>query len=313
MGTRRAVGVTEFGGPQALQVVELPMQEPGPGEVTIRVAAAAVNPTDTVMRAGVYRSRLDWDPPYVPGMDAAGTVETVGEGVDLRPGAQVMSAVLPVRPEGGAYSELVTVPAAQVIAIPHGASLQEAATLPMNGLTAYAALEMLGLQSGQTLGVTGAAGVLGSYAIALAKHRGLRVIADAKAEDEELVRGFGADEIIERGEGVGQRLRDASDGGVDGLLDGAVQHTAVLDGIRDGGAVAAIRPFDGELGRGIRLEQVWVTRHLDDRDGLELLRDLAGRGAIQLRVADTYPPDRAPEAHERFERGGVRGRLLITF
>ena len=313
MNTRRAVGVTEFGGPKALQVVQLPVREPGAGEVTIRVAAAAVNPTDTVMRAGVYKRRLEWDPPYVPGMDAAGTVEAAGDGVDLRLGTEVMAAVLPVRPEGGAYSELVTVPAGQVIAVPDGATPEEAATLPMNGLTAKLALDALGLEPGQTLGVTGAAGVLGGYTVAIAKHQGLRVVADAKPDDEELVRSFGADEVVARGKGVGEAMRQAADGGVDGLLDGAVQHTEVLAGVRDGGVVAAIRPFDGETERDIRVEQVWVTRGLDDREGLELLRQLAGSGAIRLRVADTYPPERAAEAHERFEQGGVRGRLLITF
>jgi NADPH2:quinone reductase len=113
MATRRAVGLMEFGGPEVLQVVEMPAVQPGPGEVAIRVAAAAVNPTDTLLRSGTGRIPT-WDPPYVPGMDAAGTVETVGAGVDLPVGTVVMAAVSPRRPDGGAYSERMTVQASQV-------------------------------------------------------------------------------------------------------------------------------------------------------------------------------------------------------
>jgi NADPH2:quinone reductase len=312
MATRRAVGLMEFGGPEVLQVVEMPAVQPGPGEVAIRVAAAAVNPTDTLLRSGTGRIPT-WDPPYVPGMDAAGTVEAVGAGVDLPVGTVVMAAMSPRRPDGGAYSERITVPAAQVIEIPEAATVEQAATLPMNGLTAKIAHDRLDLQPGQTLGVTGAAGVLGGYAIALAVHRGLRVVADAKPEDEGLVRSFGATEIVARGDGVGQRMRAATGGGVDGLLDAAIQGGQVLDGVRDGGSVAAVRRFNGTAERGIAIHQIEVMKHLDDHDGLALLRDLASRGDIALRVAGTFAPEDAAEAHRRFEQGGVRGRLIIMF
>jgi NADPH:quinone reductase len=169
------------------------------------------------------------------------------------------------------------------------------------------------LQPGQTFGVTGAAGVLGGYAIALAVHRGLRVIADAKPEDEGLVRSFGAHEIVPRGDDIGARLRAATGDGVDGLLDGALQGGTVLAGVRDGGRIAAVRAFRGERERGIQIHHVHVVSHLGDRDGLALLRDLANRGDIALRVAGTFTPEEAAEAHRRFERGGVRGRFVITF
>lgn len=312
MATRRAVGLMEFGGPEVLQVIELPARRPGPGEVTIDVAAAAVNPTDTVLRAG-GGGTPDWDPPYVPGMDAAGTVIDVGDGVDLAIGTPVMAAVTPRRPEGGAYAEQLTVPAAQVIGIPNGATLEQAATLPMNGLTAKVALDALGLEPGRTFAVTGAAGVLGGYAVALAVHHGLHVIADARPDDEDLVRSFGAHEIVERGEGVGERIRAATSDGVDGLLDASVQNADVLPGVRDGGAIAAVRRFRAQPERGITVHQIMVAHHLDDRDGLTLLRDLAGGGHIAMRVAGTCAAEEAAEAHRRFEQGGVRGRLLITF
>ena len=314
MQTRRAVGMTEFGGPEVLQVVEVPVAGMGPDDVLIRVTVAAVNPTDAGLRSGANRDRLTWDPPYVPGMDAAGTIHAVGAAVGgLAVGDHVMAAVAPARPAGGAYTELLTVPAAQVIETPDGATLEQAATLPMNGLTAKVVHDVADLGPGATFGVTGAAGVLGSYAIAIAKHRGLHVVADAAPDDAALVSGFGADEVVARGDDVGDRFRDVTDGGVDALLDAALLHDMALPGIRDGGHLISIRPFGGTTERGIRNDLVRVADHLADRDGLTLIRDLAGSGAIQLRVAGRFPPEQAPDAHRRFAEGGVRGRFLLTF
>ncbi|MCW2525060.1 MAG: hypothetical protein JWO63_3395, partial [Frankiales bacterium] len=128
----RAVGVTEFGGPDALRLVELPDPEPGPGEVVIRVHAAAVNPTDTGFRAGAYAAMLAKRPaPYVPGMDAAGVIDALGPDVDdrLRVGQAVMTMVLPAGRNGGAYAEKIAVPAAAVVPIPAGTSFVSASTL----------------------------------------------------------------------------------------------------------------------------------------------------------------------------------------
>lgn len=313
MATRRVVGFAESGDPEVLEVLEVPIVDPGPGDVVIAVRAAAVNPTDTKFRAGSYGA-FDWDPPYVPGMDAAGRVVATGDEVTgVAAGDEVMAVVAPTRPAGGAYTDLLTVPATQVIAIPDGASLEEAATLPMNGITAKIALDGLDLDTGDTFAVTGAAGQLGSYAIALARQRGLRVIADASDSDVELVESFGADEVVARGDDVGAAIREATDGGADGLLDASVQHMQVVPGVRDGGTIAAVREFEGTPGRDIRVHRVKVFDHLDDRAALQELQQLATSGEIQLRVADTYAPEDAGQAHRRFAAGGVRGRLLLVF
>jgi NADPH:quinone reductase-like Zn-dependent oxidoreductase len=140
----RAVMITKPGDVDVLDVADRPTREPGGGEVRIAVKAAAVNPTDITFRK--RGAGPDLPPPWTPGMDAAGEVESVGAGVDrLRVGEQVMAAVNPFRPEGGAQQELLVVPAASVVAIPDGATLAQASTLPMNGLTAMGGLEMLGL------------------------------------------------------------------------------------------------------------------------------------------------------------------------
>src|SRR5436190_23217122 len=128
----RAVGINQAGGPEVVTLIDRPARDPGPGEVRIKVRAAAVNPTDSGLRS---MGGGDLPPPWTPGMDAAGTVEALGEGVErLHLGEEVMAAVSPRRPDGGAQVELLVVPEASVAPIPAGASITEAATLPMNGL-----------------------------------------------------------------------------------------------------------------------------------------------------------------------------------
>lgn len=310
----RAVAITKPGDVDVLEVADLPAREPGEGQVRIAVKAAAVNPTDIGMRQ--RGAGPDLAPPWIPGMDAAGVVESLGAGVDrLEVGQEVMAAVSPRRPEGGAQQELLVVPAASVVAIPDGASLPEAATLPMNGLTALRGLDMLGLSEGQTLGVAGGAGLLGSYVIPLAKERGLRVIADAKAEDDELVKGFGADVVVPRGESFGDAVRAVAPDGADGVYDTALLYRDAFPAIRDGGGVVFVRGWDGEEveERGIRVHPVMVFQVLERTDWLEELRALASEGRIRLRVAQEFSPEQAADAQELMDAGGLRGRAVIVF
>ena len=248
-------------------------------------------------------------------MDAAGTVESVGAGVvRLAVGDEVMAAVTPRRPEGGAQAQLLVVPAASVVPVPEGATLEQAATLPMNGMTALRGLELLDLDAGATLGVTGGAGLLASYVIPIAKLRGLRVLADAAPADEELVRSFGADVVLPRGDGLPEAMRAAAPGGVDAVFDTAVLGRGIFAAIRAGGALAFVRSWDGDdVEDGIEIHRVLVREVLERTDWLQELSDLASRGVLALRVAATFPPERAPDAHRQMEAGGLRGRAVIVF
>lgn len=306
----RAVAATRPGGPEVLQVIEREAPEPGEGEVRIRVAAADVNPSDVATRE---RGSDLSDPPWVLGWDAAGVVESVGVGVDrLAVGDEVMAVVFPSRP--GAQQELLVAPAAQVVPIPDGASFEQAATLPMNGLTAIRSLELLDLHPGDTLVVTGGGGQLASYAIPLAKERGLRVIADAKPGDEELVRSFGADAIVPRGERFVAAVHEVVGGGADGLLDTALLNRDAFPAIREGGVLVPVRGWShGETERGIDIRPVLVWEVLGRTDWLNELRERASTGRLQLRVAGAYPPERAADAHRAMEAGGLRGRAVIVF
>jgi len=317
----RGVGVIEFGGPEVLQVVDLPETHAGPGEVRIRVHAATVNPTDTVLRSGSRGAAVSEDsPPYIPGMDAAGVIDEVGSGIgtgtgagtNLAVGDSVMAMVLPKASHGG-YRESIVLAAESVVRVPAGSSNIEAATLPMNGLTALQSLDQLALQPGQTLAVTGAAGCYGGYVVQLAKADGLRVIADASETDEQLVRDLGADIVVLRGEDVAARIREVAPDGVDGLADGAVQREIAVGAVRDGGGFASVRGWGGTGERGITFNKTMVRDYDHRADLLDQLRQQVEDGAITLRVAGTYQPEDATEAHRRLEAGGTRGRCVIVF
>jgi len=309
----RAVVITKPGDLDVLEVADRPARKPGAGEVRIAVKAAAVNPTDVGLRE---RGGGDLPPPWVPGMDAAGIVESVGPDVDrLAVGDEVMAAVSPRRPEGGAQQELLVVPAASVVPIPDGATLIEAATLPMNGLTARLGLELLGLKPGDTLAVSGGAGQLASYVIPLAKEHGLRLIADAAPEDEDLVKSFGADVVVRRGQGFTDAVLEAAPDGVDGCYDTALLRRAAFPAIRDGGQIVVVRGWDGDEveARGIRVHPVMVATALNRTEWLEELRRLASEGRLKLRVAQEFPPEQAGEAQRVMDAGGLRGRAVIVF
>jgi NADPH2:quinone reductase len=310
----RAAGVTEFGGPEVLHIVEVPDEPLGPGQVRLRVEAAAVSPTDTHLRSGAYADRDPVkSPPWVPGMDVAGVVTEVGEGVEhLRPGDPAMGLVVPFGAHGG-YRENLVLPGDSVVRAPKGASAVEASTLPMNALTARMALDRMELRPGQVLAVTGAAGAFGGYVVQLAKADGLTVVADASEADEDLVRGLGADIVVRRGDDVAARIREHFPEGVDGLADGSVQDALVLPAVRDGGAVATVRGYRGDGQRGLRVLPNRVSRAAQDRPALDRLRQQVEDGVLTLRVARSFPAEQAAEAHRALERGGVRGRLVLTF
>jgi NADPH:quinone reductase-like Zn-dependent oxidoreductase len=283
-----------------LEVVTLPVGEPAAGEIRIRVAAAAVNPTDLMLRSGEVAAYVSaFTAPFVPGMDVSGTVDAVGPDAGWRVGDRVMAMVNPFRAEGGGQAEYVVVPADSVARMPDGLSPEAAATLPMNGLTAVQAVELVDLPVGATLAVTGSAGVLGGYVVQLAKNAGLRVVADT-AEGME----FGADVLVPRGTLPSE---------VDGLIDAAVLGAAALPAVRAGGRFVKVRPYEFETERGIEVRAANVLGYEDRQVALEKIALLAEKGVLTPRVAGTYPAECAGDAHRRLEAGGVRGRLVLVF
>lgn len=306
----KAIGLSTYGGPDVLREVELPVPEAGPGEVRIRVHAAAVNPTDVMMRTGGHAARMrDVPPPFLPGMDAAGVIEKLGPGVDdrLAVGQRVVALVLPTRPEGGAYAEQIVVPAASVVPAPAGSDHPEASTLLMNAATARLALDTLALPAGATVAVTGA------YTVELAKADGLTVVADAAPHDRDLVRGFGADHLVDRGTDVAERIRALLPDGVPGLVDGSDQREEVVPAVADGGTLVELRGWQGPDEHGITVTPVFVASVATDTALLNTLRRQAEKGVLSLHVAKVLPASDAAEAHRLLEAGGLRGRVVLDF
>jgi len=305
----------QYGGPEALEIVDLPETHAGPGEVRLRVHAAAVNPTDTYVRNGDRAAMQKVDPPpYVPGMDAAGIVDEVGEGVTtgIAVGDRAMAIVVP-KGAHGAYRESIVLPAESVTRAPAGSTHAEACTIPMNGLTARMSLDLLGLQPGQVLAVTGAAGAYGGFMVELGKAAGLVVVADASERDTELVRSLGADVVLPRGDDFAARVRALYPDGVDGLADGSVQNELLIPAVRDGGAFTSVRGFLGEPQRDITFTATFVSKYFKRHAELDELRALAEAGRLTMRVAGVHPAEQASEAHRLLEGGGIRGRQVIEF
>ena len=310
----RGIGIFEFGGPEVLREVDFPERHAAAGEVRIRVQASTVNPTDTYLRKGARAEALrNVPPPYVPGMDVAGVIDEIGAGTKthLAIGDAVMAMVVNHASHGG-YSESIVLPADAVVRAPAGVTLIEAATLPMNGLTARQSLDQLALKPGQTLAVTGAAGCYGGYVVQLAKADGLRVIADASPADTALVRALGADIVVPRGDDIAAQIRKVVPGGVDGLADGSFQSGAAVGAVRDGGSFATVRGWAGNE-RGIVFHKTSVRDYNHRADLLDKLRQQVEAKRITLRVAATLPATQAAEAHRRIEAKGVRGRLVLVW
>jgi NADPH:quinone reductase-like Zn-dependent oxidoreductase len=149
--------------------------------------------------------------------------------------------------------------------------------------------------------------------VQLAKADGLTVVADASEADRDLVAGLGADVVLPRGEGFADAVRDRWPGGVDGLADGSVQNEQVIGAVADGGAFTSVRGFKPEPQRDIAFTVTLVTSYAREWAKLDRLRQQAEDRVVTLRVAGTYPAERAAEAHRRLEAGGTRGRCVITF
>lgn len=311
----KAVGITEYGGPSVVSVVEVPEPHTSKGEVRIRVRAAGINPVDVMLRTGLLKDYYaQYEPPFIPGMDVAGVIDEVGEDVGGWAVDQEVIALVDNAGNYGGQAEYVVVPAASVAPKPEGASFAEAASFLMSALTAHVALDTLNLKPGQTLGVTGGAGAVGGYAIELAAQRNLEIIADAAEKDKELLESFGADIVVPRSDEPAKQFKQAAPEGLDAVIDGAVLLGAVVPAIREGGSIVILRGWEGEQpDRDIKIEHINVRGSKLDSATIGQLTEYAESNIISMRVAATFPIDEVAKAHELLEQGGVRGRVVLEF
>jgi NADPH:quinone reductase-like Zn-dependent oxidoreductase len=309
--TMRAVRQTTLGGPDVLELTDVPRPDPRPTEVLVRVTAAGVNPVDWKCR---LRGGLLGEPPFTVGWDVAGVVESLGYGVTrFEPGDRVFG--MPRFPrEAAAYAEYVTSPSRQLARIPEGLSDVEAAALPLAGLTAWQALvETADVRHGNRVLILAAAGGVGHLAVQIAKHRGAYVIGTARAAKHPFLTSLGADEAVDyTTENVTELVRE-----VDVLLDlvGGETVADALGTVRDGGICVTVASGAGvgalrERGEG----RVHVAGMLvePDRAGMEALEALVAEGALRPHVAQTFPLAEAWRAHELSEAGRMQGKLVLT-
>ncbi len=299
--TFRTAVVRTPDGPDSIEIIEVPVREPGPGEVRLEVAAAAVNPVDLGVAAGVFHGLGLVDQPDHTGLgwDFAGTVAAVGDGVDLSIGTRVAGMIDGFDRDFGTYAEQLVVPVANLAVVPDGLDLVAASTVPLNGLAASQIVDLLGDAPSEAsrLLVTGAAGAVGAYVVSLARERDWQVTGLARAEDEEFVRRLGAD------------FTAAATRGWDAVADGGVLQEQGVALVRDGGRFIGVQPSAQPTSERDVVVEVVVTAPDGVRVG-ELLRRTA-TGDLPARVAAVLPLDEVAEAHRAVAKGGVRGRFVL--
>jgi NADPH:quinone reductase-like Zn-dependent oxidoreductase len=296
----KAVRFSRFGGPEVLEIVDLPDPRPGPGQVRIAVRAASVNPSDWKKRQGL----MDEELPQTLGYEAAGVVDELGAGVaDVAAGDRVFG----FSAAGAAQAELAVL--SDYAPIPPSLDFAAAAALPAAIETAARALDQLGVGSGSTLLVNGASGSVGSAAVQLAVARGARVIGTASPASHEYLRSLGA-EPVAYGAGLAGRVRALAPDGVDTALD--VAGSGVLPeliGLAGGpGQVVTIADFGGAQKYGVRFSRGDSGRALY---ALAEIGELIESGRFALPVAQTFPLAEVAQAHRVSEDGHARGKLVL--
>lgn len=271
----------------------------------MQVAGTSFNPVDATIRAGHLRQVFPVTLPFTPGIDVAGTVTALGEGVTrFEPGDRVVG-LLPMTVDG-ASAEYVAAPTEVLAAAPTTVPLADAAALPVTGLTAWQALfEHAAVQPGQRILVHGAGGAVGGYAVQLAVQAGATVVATAGPRNTDRVRGYGAD--------VPGRDIDGVTGQFDAVLNFAPvppEEMAALAGlVRDGGVlVTTATPGPQDDARGVRSSSVFVRA---DAEQLGTLVDRVDAGKLHIHVADRVGLDEMPEVHARNDAGTLTGRTVI--
>ncbi|MDX6309293.1 MAG: hypothetical protein QOI06_2339 [Nocardioidaceae bacterium] len=296
----KAARFNQFGGPEVLEIVDLPDPHPGPGEIRIAVRAAGVNPSDWKKRKGL----MDGELPQTLGYEAAGVVDELGERVaDVAVGDRVFG----FSTDGAAQAELAVL--SSYAPIPPSLDFPGAAALPAAIETATRALDQLGVGSGSSLLINGASGRVGSAAVQLAVVRGARVIGTASPANHDYLHSLGA-EPVAYGEGLIERVRALTPDGVDVALD--VAGSGVLPELIElaGGSehVVTIADFAGAQEHGVTFSSGDSGRAVH---ALADVGELVEAGRFSLPVAQTFPLAEIAEAHRVSEDGHVRGKLVL--
>ncbi len=313
----KAIRFYEFGGPERLQLETIESPQPAPSEVLVEVKAAGVNPVDWKIREGYLSEVLPHQFPIIPGWDAAGVVRSCGIGVtSLEPGDDIWSYCRRDIVQQGAYSEYMVLPEHLAAKKPENLSFEQAAAIPLAGLTAYQALFEAGnLQAGQTVLIHAAAGGVGHLAVQLAKQSGARVIGTAGSSNHDFVKQLGADVMIDYHEqNVNDAVKAECPDGVDCIFDcvgseSAEQSAEVLAGNGRFVTIVNLTGFEDLKREGIDARAVFVR---PDREQLNRLRAMAENSKLRVHIEESFPLESAAEAQNRSQAGHVRGKLVLV-
>jgi NADPH:quinone reductase-like Zn-dependent oxidoreductase len=311
----RAVVISRYGGPEVLEVVEIPIPATPPDGVLVEVRAAGVNPVDTKIRAGRRASR-PLAAPLRLGNDAAGVVLDVGPGVTgFAPGDAVIARGLT-----GSYATHVTATPGQLVRLPDGVSFEQGAAIGVPVGTAYQVLRSLGLKAGETLLVHAGSGGVGQAAIQFARAAGATVVATASPANHPRLVELGAIAVA-YGDGLLERIRAAAPQGIDVVLDAAGTDEALdasLSLVSDRSRIATVVAMDRADALGIRTFSGSVPGRLTPDElalrveGARVAAEEAAAGRFQLEIDSVYPLDQVAEAHRRSETGHVRGKIVLV-
>ncbi|WP_330350271.1 NADP-dependent oxidoreductase [Streptomyces sp. NBC_00582] len=305
----KGISYNRYGGPEVLEYGEVRDPKVGPDAVLVKVRAAAVNPVDWKCRAGYLDPVLDTVFPVVPGWDVSGVVVQPGVAVsEFAAGDEVIGYVREDFLSRGTFAEYVAAPVRALARKPRNLTWEEAAGLPLTGLTAYQVLNrVLRVGRGETVLVHAAAGGVGSIAVQLARHVGARVIGTASEANHDFVRSLGG-EPVTYGEGLAERVRGQAPEGVDAVFDTIGGDTLKVSAqlLAPEGRLASIA--DGEV---VGYGGVYFFVRPDAED-LTLLAELAEQGVVSVHVSETFPLERAADAHRLSEQGRTRGKIVVT-
>ncbi|MYX12757.1 zinc-binding dehydrogenase [Streptomyces sp. SID8374] len=304
----KAISYNTYGSADVLEYGERPDPKVGPDSVLVKVRAAAVNPVDWKAREGYLQGGLEAVFPVIPGWDVSGVVVQPGVAVDeFAVGDEVIGYVREDFLSRGTFAEYVAAPVRTLARKPLSLSFEEAAGLPLAGLTAYQVLHRtLKIRDGDTVLVHAAAGGVGSLAVQLARHSGCRVVGTASARNHDHVRSLGA-EPVEYGDGLADRLRELVPEGFDAAFDtvGGEALRVSAETLAEGGRLASIA--DNEVfSYGGRYAFV-----RPDAADLVQLAELAEQGIVTVHVDRVFPLEQAAEAYRLNQEGRTRGKIVV--
>ena len=310
----RAFALEELGAPGS--VVEVPAPEPEEGQVRIRVAAAGLNPFDNAVIQGYLKDSMEHRFPLVPGMDASGTVEAIGDGVtDWSIGDDVFGSVGKKHLGEGTFGELATMSTGTIARKPASISHADAAAIPVAGVTALTMVDGASVSDGEVVVAIGATGGVGSYLVQLAASRGARVLAISSAENADYARKLGAAEVIDYDAGdVVEAVRSLAPDGVDVIAEmhGGDDTARLAELVRSGGrVVSAVGGADEETLKARGIDAVNVMGRVATAP-LETLAGMLDRGEIVGPELRTFPLGEAGEAFAQVGSGHTRGKIVIV-